>query len=287
MFNKIVGNNKNKEYLKTSIENKNILHSYMFVGKAGIGKKLFAREYAKRIMCLGEKNIDESNCDSCIKFDAKSNPDYLEITPDGKTIKIDQIRKMQEKIAEKPIISNKKVYVIDDADLMTEESQNCLLKTLEEPPEYAVIILVVSNENKILATIKSRCVKVKFEALSNEEIKKIMPNLSTDFIDVLGGSLQDIDNIEEKQEKYKELVKIVDSIENSSEAEIFNKCDLLYSAKDDIIRLLEYMNVILFNKKKMDCIKIVENTKRKILANNNYDMCIDYLLMNIWENNHR
>ena len=133
MFNKIVGNDKIKEYLKLSIKNENIPHSYMFIGKSGIGKKLFAREYAKQIMCLNKcYEHEEDKCESCLKFDTNSNPDYMEIYPDGKTLKIDQIRKMQEKIAEKPIISNKKVYVIDDSDLMNEESQNCLLKTLED-----------------------------------------------------------------------------------------------------------------------------------------------------------
>ena len=89
---------------------------------------------------------------------------------DGKSIKIEQIRYMQEKIAEKPISSNKKVYIINNSDTMTKEAQNCLLKTLEEPPEYAVIILVLANENNMLNTIKSRCTKIMFNPLSKEEI---------------------------------------------------------------------------------------------------------------------
>ena len=89
---------------------------------------------------------------------------------DGKSIIIEQIRYMQEKIAEKPIASNKKVYIINNSDTMTKEAQNCLLKTLEEPPEYAVIILVLANENNMLNTIKSRCTKIMFNPLSKEEI---------------------------------------------------------------------------------------------------------------------
>ena len=89
---------------------------------------------------------------------------------DGKSIKIEQIRYMQEKIAEKPIASNKKVYIINNSDTMTKEAQNCLLKTLEEPPEYAVIILVLANENNMLNTIKSRCTKIMFNPISKEEI---------------------------------------------------------------------------------------------------------------------
>ena len=286
MFKNIVGNQKVKEYLKTSIETKNISHSYMFVGKSGIGKKLFAKEFAKKIMCLNFEKTDEEGCkcESCIKFETNSNPDYIEIFPDGKTLKIDQIRKMQEKIAEKPIISNRKVYVIDDADLMNEESQNCLLKTLEEPPEYAVIILVVSNESKILSTIKSRCILVKFNPLSSDEIKTIVPNLSDDFVKILEGSLENSENIEEKQSQYMQINEIVDLIgKKCSLAELFNKSELLYSNKDDIISILEYLNVIFFEKKWISLVEIVEKTKQKIISNNNYDMCIDYLLMHIWE----
>ena len=286
MFKNIVGNQKVKEYLKTSIETRNISHSYMFVGKSGIGKKLFAKEFAKKIMCLNFEKIDEEDCkcESCVKFETNSNPDYIEIFPDGKTLKIDQIRKMQEKIAEKPIISNRKVYVIDDADLMNEESQNCLLKTLEEPPEYAVIILVVSNESKILSTIKSRCILVKFNPLSSDEIKTIVPNLSDDFVKILEGSLENSENIEEKQSQYMQINEIADLIgKKCSLAELFNKSELLYSNKDDIISILEYLNVIFFEKKWISLVEIVEKTKQKIISNNNYDMCIDYLLMHIWE----
>ena len=81
---------------------------------------------------------------------------------------------MQEKVVEKPIISPKKVYIINDAELMTKEAQNCLLKTLEEPPEYVIIILIVSNESKLLNTVKSRCVKIEFSKLTNEEINNYL-----------------------------------------------------------------------------------------------------------------
>lgn len=80
---------------------------------------------------------------------------------------------MQEKILEKPIVSSKKVYVINDADLMTKEAQNCLLKTLEEPPEFVIIILVLANESKILNTVKSRCMRIFFSKLKDEELKNM------------------------------------------------------------------------------------------------------------------
>lgn len=288
MFENLVGNEKVKEYLNSTIENKNISHSFMFVGKPGIGKKQFAHQYAEMIMCLQDGKCDGNSvkCDSCIKFEGNANPDYAEITPDGKTLKIEQIRNLQARIVEKPITSRRKVYVIDDADLMSEESQNCLLKTLEEPPEYAVIILIVSNESRILPTIKSRCVIIKFQPLTSKEIKQVKPELSDDLIQLLEGSLQNAENIEQKKEQYAQLLNIVNVLENKQLVEVFNSADLLYKGKDDIITLLEYLNLIFFSRNEINAIPIIEKTKKKILANNNYDMTIDYCLMNIWDELH-
>ena len=288
MFENLVGNEKVKEYLNSTIENKNISHSFMFVGKPGIGKKQFAHQYAEMIMCLQDGKCDRNSvkCDSCVKFEGNANPDYAEILPDGKTLKIEQIRNLQARIVEKPITSRRKVYVIDDADLMSEESQNCLLKTLEEPPEYAVIILIVSNESRILPTIKSRCVIIKFQPLTSKEIKQVKPELSDDLIQLLEGSLQNAENIEQKKEQYVQLLNIVNVLENKQLVEVFNSADLLYKGKDDIITLLEYLNLIFFSRNEINAIPIIEKTKKKILANNNYDMTIDYCLMNIWDELH-
>lgn len=315
LFENIVGNNKIKESLKNAVKSNNISHSYLFVGKAGVGKKKFAKDLAKKVMCLGSnggaqnngvKNnevqnnnvandnleLDFDNCDSCIKFDANSNPDFSIIVPDGKSIKIEQIRNLQARIVEKPISSSKKVYIIDDADTMTEESQNCLLKTLEEPPEYAMIILIASNENRMLQTIKSRCVIIRFEDLTNEEISQILHTNDQDIIRLCEGSVAKADTISEKREMFAQLKNIADYLSKNSLIDVLNNSDLLYSSKDDIMTLLDFLNIIFFEKAKENikyskAISIIEKTKKKILANNNYDMCIDYMLMHIWEELHK
>ena len=115
MFENILGNQKIKEKLKKSINEDKILHSYLFIGIEGIGKKLIAKEFAKAILCLNDIKYC-NNCKSCIEFSSNNNPDFLYIEPDGNNIKIEQIREMQKKIQEKPIISQKKVYIIDNAD---------------------------------------------------------------------------------------------------------------------------------------------------------------------------
>ena len=141
-FNNIIGNNNVKKILTKSLNNNTVLHSYMFIGQQGIGKSLLAKQFAKMILCQNYDLEECNNCKSCVEFDGGNNPDFIYIEPDGKVIKIEQIREMQNKVVEKPVNSGKKVYIINDADLMTKEAQNCLLKTLEEPPEYIVIILM-------------------------------------------------------------------------------------------------------------------------------------------------
>lgn len=173
IFENIVGNERNKELLKSIIDANNIAHSYMFVGKESIGKLIFAKEFAKAILC--ESSEKPCNiCKSCIEFDTYNNPDFSMLEPEGTSIKIDPIREFIKKVYEKPVVSNRKVYIINDSNYMTKEAQNALLKTLEEPPEYVTIILITSNENMFLPTIKSRCTKITFNKLKDTELARIL-----------------------------------------------------------------------------------------------------------------
>ena len=124
-FENIIGQDFAKKYLTNSIKKNKINHAYMFEGIDGIGKKNLAKELSK--ILLDTENVENS-------------PDYINIYPDGNSIKIAQIRKLQTDIIVKPH-KKYKIYIINQAEKMTVEAQNALLKTLEEPPEYAIIIL--------------------------------------------------------------------------------------------------------------------------------------------------
>lgn len=293
-FDSILGNNQIKELLSNSIKSKNILHSYMFVGTDGIGKSLFAKEFSKMILCLSDVKPCNT-CSSCIKFNSDNHPDFMIIdSEDNKSIKIGQIRFLQEQIAEKPIVSSKKVYIINNSDFMTVEAQNCLLKTLEEPPEYATIILILSNENKMLNTIKSRCTKISFQNISQDDLLKYAEQnniLVTDILlNICNGSINKLITLKDNAEVYSTLDKIITDFSTKDIAYIWNEAEILYKSKDNIINLLDYFNIYFFNKlkKKQDSkyinsIKIVEQTKKRLSSNANYDMCIDSLLLKIWE----
>ena len=287
-FQNIIGNEQIKELLNKTIKNKTITHSYLFVGPVGIGKKLFAKEFAKAILCLDENNKPCNKCKSCIEFDTSNNPDYYEIDTEENSIKIDEIRMLQSKTLEKPIISNKKIYIINDSEKMTKEAQNCLLKTLEEPPEYITMILITSNESNILNTIKSRCTKINFNPIENKKIEEFLNEKYGIKTKSYFGSIKKAIEMNEKQEIYTELNKYFNNIENYTILDVLNKIESLYKNKEDIQEMLEYINTLLFEKAKKNAkyinyIHYVEEAKQRIKLNANYDMTIDNLLLKIFE----
>ncbi len=288
-FKEIIGNNNVKEFIEEQVKNDHVLHSYLFVGIDGIGKKLFAREFARKILCINKEN--QENCSSCIKFRDNNHPDFKQIEPENGVIKIETIRNLQQEIAQKPIASSKKVYLIINSDAMTREAQNCLLKTLEEPPEYATIILTTANEAKLLNTIKSRCIKISFAPIDKKEIKIKLKEIlqeqpNEELIDKSQGSLGRAVKLQENKEIYRQVDNILVNMNSQSIVTLFNDSEVLYKEKEKIQEILEYIEIYLFETKDMkmiDKIQYVEETKKRILLNSNYDMCIDYLLMKLSE----
>ena len=293
MFENILGNEPIKFMLKQAVLNNKISHSYLMIGTNGIGKKMIATELAKSILCFSQ-NKPCNLCKSCIEFDSNNHPDFLCIKPDGNSIKIEQIRELQKKIQEKPIISERKVYIIDNSDLMTQEAQNCLLKTLEEPPEFATIILIGSNENAFLTTIRSRCMIMNFNPIENKDIIKYLEdnyqikNISQNMLEMFQGSIGRAIELKDKAKNYTTIENLINNLGKKDLVDIAQEAEILYKSKDEILELLDYINIILLKKAKNDykyttCIQFVENTKQKLQKNANYDMCIDDMLFNMWE----
>ena len=319
-FENIIGNKKIKSEFIDNVKNNTLSHSYLFVGQEGIGKKLFAKEIAKMALCLNNKT-ENDNCSSCVKIDSGNNPDFVLIEPDGNSIKIAQIREMQENVYTKPIVSRKKVFIINDSDKMTEEAQNSLLKTLEEPPEYIMIILITANENKLLNTIKSRCLKISFNNLETNDLISYINSVqkmqvpSENLLKMCNGSIGKLMKANENLEEYNAVESTTNNFLNGKIPKIgrahvwttatnfihvkipnvvkmLSQFEILYKSKEVINDLLDYMIVIIYeyiNKNKdyrakfLNLIAIIENTKNRIVLNNNYDMCIDNLVLKLWE----
>ncbi len=165
----IIGHQKIINFLDKSLEKKILSGAYLFCGGKHLGKFTLAHEFAKKLTAAGTAEI---------------NPDIVIVRPEieekkgvikEKNIKIEQIREMQKELSMTSHFGKMKVAIIDDADRLTVSAQNALLKTLEEPNENRLIILVCHNQEKILPTIKSRCMLKNFNAVGLEEIKRALP----------------------------------------------------------------------------------------------------------------
>ena len=175
-FNNIIGHEEIIRHIKNAIETGKVSHSYIFTGEPGSGKKLLAATFATTLQCEEKKAEPCKKCDSCKKAIGKNHPDIIiEKKKKPGTISIDEIREQViNDVAIKPYCSPYKIYIIADAEMMTIQAQNALLKTIEEPPEYAVIMLLTSNADSLLTTIQSRCVRLDLKVVDDSLVKKYL-----------------------------------------------------------------------------------------------------------------
>ena len=279
----------------------------MFEGPSGVGKNTMARELATTLLEM--ENLFNS-------------PDYIEITPDGNSIKIAQIRKLQSDIIIKP--HNKyKIYILNSAEKMTVEAQNALLKTLEEPPAYAIIILVTNNKEAMLDTIKSRCDIVKFNSIPNNDMVKYLvqngveENKASLLTAFSRGSLEralDLTNSSDFTEMRDDVQKYIEVLFDRNTVEILELPSEIDKYKSEIIDLLDimidYFRDIILIKERVDrgmlinidkimfleniCIKItysqlsriigiIEEAKKKARSNCNFNINMQVMFLNIYE----
>lgn len=306
-FRNIIGQEFAKKYLTNSINNNKLSHAYMFEGIDGIGKKKLADELAK--ILLNSENIDNS-------------PDYINIYPDGNSIKIAQIRKLQTDIIIKPH-KDYKLYILNDAEKMTIEAQNALLKTLEEPPEYAIMILITSNKDALLDTIKSRCEILKFLPISLFDLKEYLiktgveeqraqllatfsrgsikkalelsesaefavmrDDIQSYIQTILDRNIVEILEIPGQMDKYKsEIINILDMVINYFRDIMLlkEKVDKSMIINSDKITFVQNMGKKISYSQVSKIIDIIEETKKKIRSNCNFNISIQVMALNIYE----
>lgn len=176
-FNDIVGQEQIKEHLKSAIRLDKIGHAYIISGERNCGKEFMAKVFSETILC--DAPVDEEPCESChscVQAESMNHPDIIFVSHEKpNTISVDDIREQINATVDiMPYSGRKKIYIINDAELMTVQAQNALLKTLEEPPEYVVIILLTSNQEVFLQTILSRCVVLNFKPVADDMIKEFL-----------------------------------------------------------------------------------------------------------------
>lgn len=175
-FQDIIGQEQIKEHLQNAITAGKVSHAYIINGEKSSGKEFIAKVFAMALQC--EKKEEEScqECHSCKQALSDNHPDIVRVTHEKpNTISVDDIRaQVNNDVAIKPYSGSYKIYIINEAEKMTPQAQNAILKTLEEPPEYAVILLLTTNVNSLLPTILSRCVVLNMKPVADELVKKYL-----------------------------------------------------------------------------------------------------------------
>ena len=283
-FKDIIGQERAIKILTKSLKENKVSSSYIFVGSEGTGKKLTAIELTKAVNCLNlNKNLEAcDNCHSCNEINKQCCPDLKIVESTKGSIKIEQIRNIRKEIELKPFRSKKKVYIIDQAEKMTIEASNCLLKTIEEPPYYAIIILVCSKIDPILPTIVSRCQIVNFGLINFLKIKEILlnkiNNLEKDKAEIISklaqGSIGKAFKLTADKEYFIRREEVLDYLyaifPGKYDDDIFAKVEKMLSEIDRIEEILEMIKLwyrdILIIKNTGDQKYIVNCDKLEILG---------------------
>ena len=227
-FSNIIGHETIIEYFRNAISMDKVSHAYILNGEDKSGKLMLAEAFAAALQCE-EKGMEPcGNCRSCKQAAGRNQPDILYVSHEKpNTISVDDVRKqINDDIALKPYSSKFKIYIVDEAEKMNVQAQNALLKTMEEPPSYAVILLLTVNADSFLPTILSRCVRLDLKPVSDEKIRKYLieqKQVSKDQADIcvafaqgnVGKAirLSDSENFNEMKNSAISLIKRLDEID--------------------------------------------------------------------------
>lgn len=250
-FADILGHERVLEVFKRSIRGGKTSHSYIFEGLSGCGRRKTAMALIQALFCQSGEDDACGTCSSCRKITSGNHADihFIQPLPDKRDISIDQLREMQRELALRPYEAPRKACLIEPAERMSVNAANSLLKTLEEPPGNAVIILLSENAGMLLPTIRSRCQLVRFAPLSPEHVRQVLERTGIEseaaaiLAPMAGGSVQralelDDESLTEKQEL---LLKHLSQLNISRIASIFNAAEELSGNRNETLEILDML----------------------------------------------
>jgi DNA polymerase-3 subunit delta' len=248
-FKEIEGHDRPVTILKRALANKTLAHAYLFSGGEGAGKKMTALALAAAVNC-GNAGPDGGcgECPSCRKVAAHVHPDVHVLAADGDEIKIDQVRQVQAELALKPFEGAKKILIVDGAESMNPASANAFLKTLEEPPGEALIVLISPLPQSLLPTIRSRCQEIRFLPLPRPILAQALMRkrgLSEEdawFLAALAqGSLGRglAMDVEHEKAAREELMALWSGLEQMNAGEVLTQAEAFSKDRDRLERLLD------------------------------------------------
>ena len=262
-FKDVVGHADIIQYIQNAVTEDKVSHAYIMNGERGSGKKLLANLFAQTLQCEQGGNEPCYECHSCKQALSGNHPDIITVQHEKtSSISVDEIRvQVNEDIQVKPYSSKYKIYIIPEADLMTQQAQNALLKTIEEPPVYAVLILLTENAQKLLPTICSRCVMLKLRNIKDQLVKKYLmenlhiPDYKADVCTAFAQGnigrailLANSEHFNEIKEEAIQLLKNIDTMDVSDLIEAVKRCSQYKMDVDDYLDVLAiwYRDVLIY-----------------------------------------
>ena len=272
-FKDVVGHKDIINYIRNAVTENKVSHAYILNGERGSGKKMLANLFATTLLCEKQGPDPCNACHSCHQAESGNHPDIIRVTHEKpNTISVDDIRRqVNEDIQIKPYQGPYKIYIIAEADLMTVQAQNALLKTIEEPPAYAVIFLLTENAEALLPTITSRCVMLKLRNIKDTLIRKYLmetmhvPDYKADMCTAFAQGnmgraimLASSDHFNEIREEAVQLLKYINEMDISEVAKAIKKIGTYKLEINDYLDIIMiwYRDVLLYKATK-DMDKVV------------------------------
>ena len=253
-FQDIIGQEQITGHLQNAIRMGKVSHAYIIQGEAGSGKKLLANTFATTLQCE-EGGIEPcGHCQSCKQAVSGNHPDIRRVTHEKATLGVDDIRlQLNNDILVKPYSRPYKVYIIEEAEKMTEQAQNAMLKTIEEPPEYAVILLLTVNAKLLLPTILSRCILLNVRPVARGQITKLltehygiagfMAEVAADFADGVPGKAIAYAQSGEFVDLKEEVIRVLRRIDAMPAEEIYARVKEWAGRKAELPDILSLINL--------------------------------------------
>ena len=272
-FKDVVGHKDIINYIRNAVTENKVSHAYILNGERGSGKKMLANLFATTLLCEKQGPDPCNACHSCHQAESGNHPDIIRVTHEKpSTISVDDIRRqVNEDIQIKPYQGPYKIYIIAEADLMTVQAQNALLKTIEEPPAYVVIFLLTENAEALLPTITSRCVMLKLRNIKDTLIRKYLmetmhvPDYKADMCTAFAQGnmgraimLASSDHFNEIREEAVQLLKYINEMDISEITKAIRKINTYKLEINDYLDIIMiwYRDVLLYKATK-DMDKVV------------------------------
>lgn len=295
-FKDIIGQKEVIGSLTRSLSEGRIGHAYIFSGPAGIGKRTIASIFAGLLLCDNPQNGSAcGKCRPCLMMENGSNPDYRSISGEESSIGVDMIREIQSDAVLKPMYSKHKVYIVEEAAKMTEQAQNCLLKTFEEPPGYVVVMLLTTNYEKLLETVRSRAQHLKLVKYTREQVLQALMlrygsdrgvfGLAADYSDGNIGTALDLAGSGDFSQLRDQTLELLPDAAQGRTRSVLELSSFMDANKDNVdmlldIMLLYYRDLLVMSETGKENL-LINSDKKDIILNNARKYSRDRLISSI------